>query len=1650
MVGLGSAGDAPPNSEQPPLVDGIHLRWAFKRELGFPWFGFHLFRRTHDAGTLSWLSQHTGRLPKGPWSSNSIDTPLGRVVSDKNLVLTEDFPPPDLVEFDLADRRFLAVVFPEAEPVRRVVARIGFRSRPGDPPPTKTTITFKGRTPGAGPNSRTENGVVFEARDKIDRPRPNTFIRSIQTASGPETGLGCKFKLNITLPQPAKFVEVMLTGAGRRNAPDGSPTIEAFNQDGTRADIAAMRDPGSREQETFLLAGTAITRVLIDERLADIQQDDDQDRLILNEISFGNATISEVQVTAFAGTTPVRKTTVRGYAGRVATTELEFEGISGVELTSAPAALIDLGTVPLSQGTTANWEKLSQFTYPLRLPITHPDYPCTPQMNEDFTRARQLASDRILYGSPQQFTAPPTPITNAGTISVTNGSPIVLGVNTNWSNALQDAVLQVTGDPTVYTVVMVVSPTKLVLSRNYAGATRSGASYSISNDRFGQFYNYLASLVAGGKPAGEMIDRTLPAPVITSGTVAIDQDSTTVKGTGTNWASHLAGLDFQLPDEEAVYTIASVDSPTQLPLERPYPDESVTGKLYRISARLQSSAATDTAAPRMPAQSPLDMVVLGTLNPAVAQMSGLYWLDRTADPTQTYDYLIVADYNGVAQLNPDTMLAVIRQSGFANVDGSIVYNMRVAQAPALASPDQLEVYALPGSSRLTESGANEESVNNVGLRWNLNKTELGVLLPGYPVMYHLWRSNLGNGVTPSAPTRFDLISKDWPVLVVDVENAFAPPDWPRFPLHALDNALSDGWYSYQVSGIDIFGRHTANSAAGVWRQWAPAPEPRPWYYADPPSNAVIHQSAIRLLTKIAPPPPTGTEAFALDPLDPTVIQDSVYNDWWTRLNNANWYKDLTEAQKKNVIGLRVRWQWPQTQMDQAPHTREFRIYYQPGTLNALLGNTQTVVPAGTESDVTTDIPNTASEDSYVGAALYAGDDAFVITGSEGSPLRVRVRNVGPKDDIAPPQNAPCTIATPPEYTSGLVSVANGSRVVTGADTIWTASLKGMLFQVATDERAYRIESVTSQSELLLEEPYAGASKGDRVYSIRHPRFVDYSAPVSWQRRFHVVGLDQNWTPGTDAAGRPVRNYEIILPVPEDTVHDGVPLTASRTEPIVYAHVGVTAADDKSYTADDPKWTIPWAGRTGNEGRVGPAAKIFRVLREAPPAPSLPPMPELMLATRADQNGASFFTFRWQPLERTMTHVFRAFDDAIFNVDWSQRPRPALEPAKLELFPSEAADPRWNVAKRQEVATELNQLNTFGRDDAGTAQAFAYYRSLSADALRVLAGLPGNEPGLPGNDVAFTQVTLTPLDHDGPANANRRGPDDPDNFQIGDPSNPLASPSLRAFVDSLDGHTTNRHFYRAAYVDAAQNRSAFSLATPPVFLPKVVKPRTPVVTGCVCDDAKNTITWASNREHDLAQYQVYRSTELDRSSELALMDHVKTVAETTTDPASRPAEVQWTDIAVVGGNSYYYRVVAADHDGILSEPSDLLIAKSIDTRVPESPVWTDSIWVLVRDADGEEQPWPSNGVIPSGFSPALRLKWNTSVVQGRFMVTRRERGAIGWQPLSIAGQVQEIQQGLFLFRDIDVSPAKTYSYRITVTTLAGVRSAVARELQVARP
>lgn len=849
--------------------------------------------------------------------------------------------------------------------------------------------------------------------------------------------------------------------------------------------------------------------------------------------------------------------------------------------------------------------------------------------------------------------------------------------------------------------------------------------------------------------------------------------------------------------------------------------------------------------PQLSPPSPLNTVLLGSLHPAIAQMLGLYWVDRSAEPGVAYDYLVVADYDGFIRRPTDlinTPTAILTQ-----LNGYIVFNKRRETATPLPAPTSPQVYALPGSSLRTRGGGLQDATNNAGLRWDLGLSEQGILLPNRSILYHVWRADLGQDEPTAAPTRrrYNPITvADEPTDVPPVERVPKPilitrpsdeepersPDWPPFPLFAIDSGLQDGWYSYQVSGVDIFGRHSPNSAPAVWRQWRPAPQPRPWYYNPLLGRNIVHPFAVRLLDKIPPPSPTAIEAYALDPADPTVLKDIAYN---------NWQETLSSTERQTLVGLRVLWRWTQAQMRQAPDTREFRIYYEPGT-------------------------------------------------------------------------------NPPN---------------------------------------------------------------------------DYSAATNWQERYYVVGFDEHVTEEIDESGRLFRQYDVFLPAPGDTFRESLPLIPSLADPIVYANIGVSAADDKTHTEDNPKWLSGrWGGpeRFGNEGPVGSPAKIFRVLREKPDPPVPPPDSERVFATPADYYAKSFYTYRWRPRENLKTHVFRALDESLFKVDWLQRhqpqsPRSPLTASQLQFFPDVAIESRWDQLKREQVANELNQLDNFSDDNEGKAEAIAYYRGLSNDALRILAGLVGN-------DVAFSQITIQPLDPDEPNNANRLGPDNPSNFPV--------DPTLRAYVDTLDGRSTNRYFYRAAYVDGANNRSELSLSSPPVWLPNVVPPRAPVVTKVLGGDRQIALRWASNRELDLAEYRIYRADNKQATRDLRLMTLVH-IEPVQISPTARPAEVVWVDESMPGLITFYYRIVAVDEAGNSSEPSRNLVARAFDESMPVPPVPTVT-WVEALNHLRAQITWFSE---------------DTTLLQ-----QRESDGA--WIDL---GQWRE--PGTYTIRDPFSDPSQTYEYRL---------------------
>lgn len=332
--------------------------------------------------------------------------------------------------------------------------------------------------------------------------------------------------------------------------------------------------------------------------------------------------------------------------------------------------------------------------------------------------------------------------------------------------------------------------------------------------------------------------------------------------------------------------------------------------------------------PKLTATHPLDLVLIAAIHPAAAQMLGLFWVDRTAVPGRAYDYLVIGDGSGAAGANSIAALN-LWLGGAPNYEGFIVWNKRAVPAAPLLPPDGPRAYSLPLGAAVAPGGAGQPALDVaglVGLHWPL-PFDASALLPGSAVAYHLWREFLGNGTNPSVSGGLgDWLTTTGPILVAQpISDPFStpqrPPDWPSFPMRRIDRAEAEGWYGYKLSGMDLFGRISPPSSPFPWHQWAPPPSPRPWYYTDPPSDAAVHPAAVRVLDKIPPPPPVGVEAAVLDPEDPYVTADAAYLAW-----RAN----LPAAVRDTLVGLRVRWRWTASQMRQAPHTAEFRLYYNSG------------------------------------------------------------------------------------------------------------------------------------------------------------------------------------------------------------------------------------------------------------------------------------------------------------------------------------------------------------------------------------------------------------------------------------------------------------------------------------------------------------------------------------------------------------------------------------------------------------------------------------------------------------------------------------------------------------------------------------------------
>jgi hypothetical protein len=1519
MITLGIRGDQPADPEQPTLVDGIHLRWMPDPDVGFPWYGFYLFRRESAPPRLC-LAAELGDVTPATPASLSVVTNLGRLSSPKALVFTDDFAPKGTVEVDLgAPLRF---DLPDGVEAGQVEVRIGSRTPPVTPA-AETAVDFRNWPPGDRPNPVVEQGARFEVRNPVTPPPP--IARFVQASVQPWTGLRALSQIEIQLPCATAGIVLLLSRATNNER----LRVQAFNQDGTLAQQLDVTVTGRPTREVTL-HGTAITRVLIDAPLAEALLH----RIAWQCISVVQDALVEVQV--LAGKTVVTQTVVHAGPGQIVAGSLVGKGITTVEINTATAAaaLVDLCFQLTRRPANFGWSEVKGFPYPLCLPVADPDYPC-PGRPADTIAARALALSRVTYPAP-----------------------------TGWDQG------------------------------------------------FAPLHDELVALVHGGPAAGAMAVRTHP----------------TVPGQ---------------------------------PL----------------------SPSADREVPTLPGVRPLELLLLASLHPAMAQMLGLYFVDGSALPGVGYDYLLVGDPAGILGGSVKSALEWMAvETDPSKVWIELITDQHVNTRPPIASPGPPRAYALPGTaSRAIDGAVAPEMAGNVGLWWPLPADPAdGQPEPDRIVFYYPKRADLGI-VEPTAQpalVQYQSLPGLPPVLVSEPDPS-APPadpgsrssDWPppSITFHVVDGSLPEGWYSYRLSGQDLFGRRSPLGPPAEWYQWDPSPgTPAPWYYKAPAGHRSIHTFAVALLDKIPPPAPLAVEAWALDPLDRWLLADAPYEAW-----RAGVAPDL--------VGLRVRWRWTLMQQLQAPDTREFRVYYQPGRWNARLATIATVTAATpVESDVDLDVADTHAAGAFTGARLRVGNDDFAIVGSQpGAQLRLRVKNIGAHDEVRPAEGKPCTVAIPETHalwidTSRATSWAQRLAVVPydpSARTVVEPSIDGngiRLSDAAFAEAQLSVQVTVAGAVVQL--PAAADLSGVQPW-IDHVRLEDAGGAhdmrrvVGYDVAARTVTLESAPTIGTPVAwilGRPAREYDLFLPAPD--VGAGQPFEPSLVEPTVYAQIAVSATDDKTHTLDDPKWNAsPLGHRSGNEGPASPSAAIFRVLQTPPPAPELPDLPERLVATAPDYHNRSYTTVRFKPVDHLKVHILRALDDTLFQRDWLIREtRKALDPAKPEhadCFPD-----GWAPARAQTAAAALKAIT-----------AEAHYNSLPSDAWDVLALLPGNEGaaggkpilqnaalksrdwlvrrtraalaatdaglfpkswnqttrtdaaaaldqltdsagyaalsdgalrvlgGLPGNETPYVQVTLQALNMAAAEIQDERRPDDPAGY--------APDPALRAYTDTLPGRARNRYFYRAVFVDGAQNASGLSNAGPPVYLPAVDPPRAPVITKVVGGDRQITIEWAPNREPQLAAYRVYRTDTRESARDPRLM----TLAVTAT-----AADREWVDTAVQPGVAMYYRLVTVDSAGNASAPSTTVSQRAFDDSRPTPPVW--GLPALDPDNNSVILSWTPG----SAHVQALLLR-RTSVTAWEEMT--------GWLP---AGTTSVTDRR---------AASGVYTYRLKVMDSAGRVATAEQDLQV---
>jgi hypothetical protein len=405
MVGLGIRGDVPPVADQPPLVDGVHLRWTTSRARAFPWHGFFLFRRPSRKE-----DRQTCVAPQGQVRDQTeITLGDGQLTSPVPLIYTSNFPTPGVNGIDLRSRPYVRFDRPIERPMHRLRVRIAF----GEARNVRRCIDFSAM-PELVNLPLTRDGVELAAIG------PRADVARAAVASAKQRGewptLVFDGPLEVRLPVPSGVVEIDLVGAGAQITVNG---LDAAGQQSAQQNAVVA----AGQTQTFRIAGRELSRIRIQQAQGLLRLS----RICLAPLGAGQSRIHVEGLDQLPGTDPADAMTVVaqdavGSLGTVATVELLADRMTGVRVSGGDAALLDICWSELGTAVAGEWQPVPHCPQPLTLPVRHPDYPAwTGAIDPAAAQAAGLS--RVRYGPTGTWAGAPFADLHGACVRLVEGGP---------------------------------------------------------------------------------------------------------------------------------------------------------------------------------------------------------------------------------------------------------------------------------------------------------------------------------------------------------------------------------------------------------------------------------------------------------------------------------------------------------------------------------------------------------------------------------------------------------------------------------------------------------------------------------------------------------------------------------------------------------------------------------------------------------------------------------------------------------------------------------------------------------------------------------------------------------------------------------------------------------------------------------------------------------------------------------------------------------------------------------------------------------------------------------------------------------------------------------------------------------------------------